>query len=544
MAVVLKLALCMLPLVSGVMITSKRTQSSRDGKADEKFFNTYFGTHDNSSTYSECLNRNLAFMLPASIGMHFPTSTTVDKSQNASLGNWQLQNVAALGDMSKYNGLMDWATVFYVPSLDAHIQQFETDGVPVMQRSYPSSSNTKIYVAIVYTPASGHVLELQSPVCTKCTSNPFGQGECAIGHHLPKDMDFYAEAWKNATSQTWAWSTVGPSALPAPMVVQFKQTALDLDLAAKFWQTLMPTQRKSDMDCKTFSATVGVGPFDGFETGAEVLPNYPLEFVFVQNTAQVSSLEPFIDFIDQMHRERVGFGWGWDRAMDFHAKLTDSTSSGQETVPGVSLDHWASSLTKSSIRFAVFNLSQSCDGMSSESSPFGNSAMIYTAGPANLGIEFWGKFNYSFFSVDKPAFFWGGAGGCSPTFDCRSYLSPPDCSTPGHASHKIIRSRVAANPPSNSAYATLTCENGQSIDAIRFASFGTATGTCESGFARVSKCSKDITSQVRSLCIGRRSCNVPASTSTYGVPCSSSNGWWTSVEATCSGAAELLPLSV
>merc|ERR1711879_673147 len=155
------------------------------------------------------------------------------------------------------------------------------------------------------------------------------------------------------------------------------------------------------------------------------------------------------------------------------------------------------------------------------------------------GIEFWGSFDYTFFSAEKPLYFWGGAGQCSPTFDCRAYLSPADCdsaitSAQGTGSHKTLRSRVAANPPSDTAYARLQCEEGSLIDGINFATFGTADGSCSKGFQTSANCSTDISSLAQTLCIGQASCNVPASKSLFGEPCKSSNGWWTAIEATCS----------
>lgn len=281
-----------LPVVFGGMVTTKRTQSSRDGRADEDFFNTYFGVHDSSSTYSACLDRNLAQMLPARVGMHFPNSTTVETSaDNHTLGAWQLRNLEALGSMSAYHGLMDWATVFYVPDLSPHIKQFKADGVGVMQRSYVDSNNVDVFVAIVHTNGSGHVLELQSTKCSACSKVAFGKDECAIGHKLPRDMSFYAEAWKNASTDTTQWSTVGPAALPAPMVVSFKQISMDLDPVEKLYKELMPTSRnRSDSDCETLSTgPVGVGPFGG-GSGTATLPDYPLEFLFVHNKADRKSV--------------------------------------------------------------------------------------------------------------------------------------------------------------------------------------------------------------------------------------------------------------
>merc|ERR1719469_1710229 len=102
--------------------------------------------------------------------------------------------------------------------------------------------------------------------------------------------------------------------------------------------------------------------------------------------------------------------------------------------------------------------------------------MIYAAGPANLGVEFWGAFDYSFFSTEHQVYSWGGVGGCSPTFDCRAELSPPDCRTESPEDPNLVRARVSADFPSNLAYATIECPRGYVVDEVSQAHFGTPTG--------------------------------------------------------------------
>ena len=68
------------------------------------------------------------------------------------------------------------------------------------------------------------------------------------------------------------------------------------------------------------------------------------------------------------------------------------------------------------------------------------------------------------------------------------------------------------------ASATLTCPQGQIIDSVVFASYGTPTGTCGS-FATGSCDSTSSKTMVESLCVGRSSCSVPASNGAFGDPC-------------------------
>merc|ERR1712190_426032 len=160
--------------------------------------------------------------------------------------------------------------------------------------------------------------------------------------------------------------------------------------------------------------------------------------------------------------------------------------------------------------------------------------MLYTNGPGHLGLEFWGYFDYSYFSADQPLFSWGGVDG-SATGDCRPYESPPDCSvTSPKGNDYIVRARAAANPPTNNVYASLSCPQDYFIEAVTFGSFGTPSGRCQRDSFRVAQtCHVDISGLTKTLCLGRNSCRVPASTAIFGNPCNSSLGWWAALEARC-----------
>jgi hypothetical protein len=68
------------------------------------------------------------------------------------------------------------------------------------------------------------------------------------------------------------------------------------------------------------------------------------------------------------------------------------------------------------------------------------------------------------------------------------------------------------------ASATLTCPQGQVIDAVVFASYGTPTGTC--GSFATSDCDATTSeAMVQSLCVGQSACSVTAANGTFGDPC-------------------------
>jgi hypothetical protein len=71
------------------------------------------------------------------------------------------------------------------------------------------------------------------------------------------------------------------------------------------------------------------------------------------------------------------------------------------------------------------------------------------------------------------------------------------------------------NPPLN---AFISCDEGI-IDKIVFASYGTPTGSCETGFAIGTCNSASSLDIVKQMCVGKNSCTVSASNSVFGDPC-------------------------
>ena len=67
---------------------------------------------------------------------------------------------------------------------------------------------------------------------------------------------------------------------------------------------------------------------------------------------------------------------------------------------------------------------------------------------------------------------------------------------------------------------TLTCPDGQIIDSVVFASYGTPTGAC--GSLATGSCDAATSeTMVDSLCVGRTACTVPATNGAFGDPCKS-----------------------
>ena len=62
----------------------------------------------------------------------------------------------------------------------------------------------------------------------------------------------------------------------------------------------------------------------------------------------------------------------------------------------------------------------------------------------------------------------------------------------------------------------LGCQNGRTIDEITFASFGTPTGSCSTGFAGGSCSAADVLPTIKRLCLGKNSCIVNATVQAFG----------------------------
>lgn len=83
--------------------------------------------------------------------------------------------------------------------------------------------------------------------------------------------------------------------------------------------------------------------------------------------------------------------------------------------------------------------------------------------------------------------------------------------------------------------ANLTCPSGTTISSVRFASYGTPTGSCGS-YAAGSCNASTSRVVVEAACLGKTSCSVPANNSTFGDPCRGT-AKRLAVEAICSSGS-------
>jgi hypothetical protein len=84
------------------------------------------------------------------------------------------------------------------------------------------------------------------------------------------------------------------------------------------------------------------------------------------------------------------------------------------------------------------------------------------------------------------------------------------------------------------ASVTLSCAAGQAISAIKFASYGTPSGSCPSGFSTGSCHASSSKQKVEEACLGKQSCSVEARNSVFSDPCSGT-GKRLGVVYSCSG---------
>ncbi len=110
----------------------------------------------------------------------------------------------------------------------------------------------------------------------------------------------------------------------------------------------------------------------------------------------------------------------------------------------------------------------------------------------------------------------GGAGSLSGTLDTTGPTGSGGTGTTGG----VGSGDTTCGTADEGGSATLTCPEGQIIDAVVFASYGTPSGSCGS-FAAGECNATSSESMVQSLCMGRRACTVPATNGAFGDPCNS-----------------------
>ena len=570
-------------------MTTKRVFSSTNGAADLAFFTRYIGVADPSATFDPgCLYRDLGWSLPDHFGIHFPQSfVTADrppppppsadgtnngakakaKAKVKSLRDWELARLAEHDAAA--SPLAGYATSFFVPDLGPHVAAFEAEAVPFVARRTTAAAggDAAWWSVTVRTPASGQAMELLSGACSGCAAPsfpPFGAGECAAAHALPRPLSYYAAAWAGAAAAKGGWANItrttasgANASLPAPLVAQVRVAVADAQRdGAAFLAAFLPgmlanasasasASASAPEECTCVRAHTGTAPFDG----PPVFFGYELEYVFVQNDAADAAAAAagaptwagYQAWMDQLHAAYVGFGVGYDRGLDFHVKIMDNSSLSSATRPGVSLDAWAALHEAHGVRYHAFNVSNPCPSLASDDDEGGGPpfdpgvAMIYSAGPGGVqGIEFWGALDATHFGAHE-LFGWNG---CSATMGCETGAPAPMCSTSsGAAGDVTLRARAFHDPLTELATLTLTCPSSAgAISNVTFASFGTPSGDCGSnGFANNASCAAPNSYPVvKAACLGKRSCVVPLRAASFGAdPCPGSEKWL-AVEATCS----------
>lgn len=82
----------------------------------------------------------------------------------------------------------------------------------------------------------------------------------------------------------------------------------------------------------------------------------------------------------------------------------------------------------------------------------------------------------------------------------------------------VAPAACAADAPEN-APVTFTCPPGATVVNVTFASFGTPTGSCASGFTRGSCDAATSTAVVAAACVGLNACTINVGVAAFGDPC-------------------------
>lgn len=552
------------PAPPAQLLILKRTISSSNGTADFEWFLRFFGTADplfatSSAVRVGCLTRFLGRTLPDHHGFHFPQShVSHDVAFGRSLADVQAEQRRALGTMSSYSSLMDYASAFWVPDMGPHDAAWAAANTPNLRRRYESvedvnSSTITVYVAIVYSPASAHVFELHAPLCTGCDLDrfqPFGARECANSHRLPRPVSWYSTRWREAAALDSAGMLL--NGLPAPLVVQYKVGVVRLESVGEYLQGVLPetgllnrTQTFHDDGCSWARVSVGTGPF-GVDTVQRRYESHLIDLVFVENAAAApdGALHSFQAWSAELHRNSLGSGHGFNRMLDHHIMLAQSDSSTMyATVKSVPLDTYAKRheqlRAKHGYGFHAFSSSerdacpQAAPLFSGASDDAGFGVSMYSSGiEGTLGFELWSDHLDGSYFVPSMLVQWPI---CSPRYDCSRERAPDTCSSPSVSRLARRLQLVVADPPTHLARLEMGCPRGSTI-GIHFASFGRPLGDCTSGWSMTPCAARGALEAVRRQCDGREQCMVWADTRVFEhIADEDCDGElrWLSVEYTC-----------
>jgi hypothetical protein len=345
----------------------KRTHPSRDPANDCKFFMEvvgmpceYAGTSMNEEG-EYCAHRAQATVGPMSyhnIKDSFEPQGMAEEWIET-FNSHHTSSFSEDGSNQQWNQFMTLNTGLYTLSLDTHLKKWKEAGtVKYKAHRYVNPTDGELmYVLMTYNPSTGNVMEIHGSQVSdeflgEFSELPEGVCEQAVAPGHPKQdleltyqnsMILYADAatdTRDRGAHKLELTYRGYNGFPYAMLVKVSHPANNVEKAVNWMSENAQIDMTVHQDTKSSTCKVAKAMVSkAFDVGKA-----SLMFVEVDAVKDARAKE-YIEYVENVHKERMGIQRGYDRFIDSHVGLF---------YRGIVLDDIAPTLAKNGASFHAF----------------------------------------------------------------------------------------------------------------------------------------------------------------------------------------------
>jgi hypothetical protein len=416
----------------------KRTHPSRDAATDCKFLTetigmecSYYATNAKADGDGACAHR--AQGQAGAISYH----NIKDQFEPKGMAEAWIETFNTHHEYSfdidngnqQWNQFMTLNTGLFTMSLDTHIRKWKKNGVKFKAHKYVNPADSEVmYVLITYNPSTGNVIEIHGSssdlydseytelpdnVCLEAIApgHPKAQLEESFINSVnlydelmakeagldmssedsesdssssessesedddegDDDDDFYSHG-----AQASAGLFAGIHGYPYAMFIKVSHPSNNVEKAVEWMSNNAQLEMSIHQDTKTSTCKVA----KVMVSKAQDVGKASLMFVEVDGLKDLHAKE-YIEYVENVHKERMGVQRGWDRFIDSHIGLF---------YRDIILDDIAPTLVSNDASFMAFRAVGDGDAFCKDSVNIDECGSIWTTGTSGLSIEMHGFF--------------------------------------------------------------------------------------------------------------------------------------------------------
>jgi hypothetical protein len=330
-----------------------------------------------------CLANSLAYNL------HF-VSNKVTPTGDKDVAYWDDYAAALHGDLSRFNGFMNYRMTFYAKSLDALLEKQLDAGADFMLRTTAATDDDVAWYSLLLMSPSGKMFEV-----TSTRLNLKKVGDHAAGKAFLASTGGEVRAWadeKGVCAFTQAAGTLhtvaeldafydefnSPSGTANPVPVRNQIAVASVAKTKAWWGQMFPSVALSEASGNTDTCQAL-----SFSLEAYTAAGFRIETRFIQNdeAAGAKDVRAFVAYVEAQHAAYTGPNKGWDAWYDRHLGIMCTKCS---------LDKYMSKFFKNDVSFMPHGRDEVTENTGVPTQH------CWTEGVQGYGLEMQGAYDFSF----------------------------------------------------------------------------------------------------------------------------------------------------